>query len=735
MMADKKQDQQSLSTLLLYLFGFLLLWEWLRPVDELTNTGNIYIFLGFLALSLALSFMKVRILPASLAKIIYILYFIHHYYFEGSFFQFSWILLFLADVWENIGYCFQMNWDSLSFEFRSILFFVLLWLMSYLIHYWLIVRKQIFIFFFMTLVYITVLDTFTPYEADGAIVRTVVLGFGVMGMLTFYRLLENEVIKNKGTFLRKWILPLMVMIGASVALGFGAPKADPIWPDPVPYLTSYSEDSGGGSGQRVGYGTDDSNLGGPFVGDDTVVYQTEVDQRHYWRVETKDIYTGKGWDVSVADESIPFTQADTYPVRSFLTEGMEVKGATANISAIRNYPHIIYPLGLNTIAAKTSYSFEVDEGNEKVYSLDGDRTGSLKEYSVTYDIPRYSVTAMKATKSLEETELSQEFVSRYTQLPEMVPQRVRDLALEITSSKETWYDKAKAVERYFGMNGFAYDQKNVAIPGETDDYVDQFLFESKRGYCDNYSTSMVVLLRSVGVPSRWVKGYTEGEYTGPAESGKKTYEITNNNAHSWVEVYFPEVGWVPFEPTQGFSSNVQYNFDEVSGETDGVETPEQAETPEVERPEDQQEEGKASSQSSFSFEKMWNQVELSVEKHWKKMLVIVCIMILAGFIAYKLRLKWLPYLLVFVFKFRKKDEDFAEAYLTLLKQLDRYGLKRKDDQTLRDYADYIDYFFSTRDMGVLTSKYEKYVYKGKLEEGSWDQSRELWENLIKRTIA
>jgi transglutaminase-like putative cysteine protease len=81
------------------------------------------------------------------------------------------------------------------------------------------------------------------------------------------------------------------------------------------------------------------------------------------------------------------------------------------------------------------------------------------------------------------------------------------------------------------MNGFTYNQVDVAVPGPNDDYVDQFLFETLRGYCDNYSTSMVVLLRSVGIPSRWVKGYTEGEYQGPTESGKRGYTITNNNAH------------------------------------------------------------------------------------------------------------------------------------------------------------------------------------------------------------
>ncbi|MBM9834622.1 transglutaminase domain-containing protein, partial [Enterococcus faecalis] len=79
------------------------------------------------------------------------------------------------------------------------------------------------------------------------------------------------------------------------------------------------------------------------------------------------------------------------------------------------------------------------------------------------------------------------------------------------------------------------------------DYVDQFLFESQVGYCDNFSTAMVVLLRSLEIPARWAKGFSPGS---PAtENGITTYTVRNLNAHSWVEVYFDGYGWVPFEPT------------------------------------------------------------------------------------------------------------------------------------------------------------------------------------------
>jgi hypothetical protein len=77
--------------------------------------------------------------------------------------------------------------------------------------------------------------------------------------------------------------------------------------------------------------------------------------------------------------------------------------------------------------------------------------------------------------------------------------------------------------------------------------VDFFLFDLQNGYCDYYASAMVVLSRAAGVPARLVTGYASGEYN--IKSGR--FLVTEADAHSWVEVYFPNVGWVPFEPTAG----------------------------------------------------------------------------------------------------------------------------------------------------------------------------------------
>ena len=75
---------------------------------------------------------------------------------------------------------------------------------------------------------------------------------------------------------------------------------------------------------------------------------------------------------------------------------------------------------------------------------------------------------------------------------------------------------------------------------------DTFIFEMEEGYCEYFATAMTTMLRTQGIPARYTVGYTTGQ-----EIDDNTYEVRGMNAHAWVEVYFPEVGWVRFDPTPG----------------------------------------------------------------------------------------------------------------------------------------------------------------------------------------
>ena len=125
-----------------------------------------------------------------------------------------------------------------------------------------------------------------------------------------------------------------------------------------------------------------------------------------------------------------------------------------------------------------------------------------------------------------------------------LPQRVRDLAESVTQGAETPLDKAQAIQEYLRGPDFTYSQEIEAPPVDADG-VDHFLFDTQTGYSDYFASSMAVMLRAVGVPSRLAAGYAPGEYH--EESGLRL--IRDSDSHGWVQVYFPEYGWIDFEPT------------------------------------------------------------------------------------------------------------------------------------------------------------------------------------------
>ncbi|HEY4552639.1 MAG TPA: transglutaminase, partial [Bacillaceae bacterium] len=290
-------NDRNFFTLLLYAFGFFLLWEWLRPLEKLTDTGGVQYFVIFIAMSLLISFIRIPWWIGMMVKAGYILFALHELFYKNKQVTVSWVRDFGSELKENMGLVLTAQWYELSDLFRSLLFFVLLWLMTYLLRYWLVVRNRIFIFYMMTVIYVTVLDTFTEYSGQKAIIRVVAIGFALLGLLFFRRMLEREQIGGSNRLLRKWSVPLAIMIAASLFIGFASPKAGPVWPDPVPFLQSKADYIRQGGYATIGYGEDDSKLGGPFLGDSRVVFTVKTPARQYWKIENKDIYTGKGWEI------------------------------------------------------------------------------------------------------------------------------------------------------------------------------------------------------------------------------------------------------------------------------------------------------------------------------------------------------------------------------------------------------------------------------------------------------
>ena len=467
--------------------------------------------------------------------------------------------------------CRGRDWFLLTNSFRTLLLFTMLWLVTYVIHYWVKIRSSMFSFFVVTVLFLAILDTFTPYDAKTSIIRVVIVGFMTMGLATFFRLVLIEKIALSSRVLSKWLTLFACMLVFSIGIGLVAPKFTPQWPDPMPFVQSFSQQAveGGPSINKVGYDEDDSNLGGTIRSDSSIVFYNTANSSHYWKVESKDIYTGKGW-VSYNGDSLTFPNGEAWTEFEYFQapEKVQTNEFKTNVTVIEDNHHIVYPAGsfLKSVDADGVKAYRYDTSILRI-TLVTDHP-SVKEYTVMYEQPRYDLVELRKIKNPDAT--MDALMTQYTQLPEELPDRVRDLAMKLTENQANWYDKVKAVEDYFARPEFVYSKENVPYPSKEQDYVDQFLFETKLGYCDNFSTSMVVLLRAAGIPARWAKGYTEGERT--IYRGKSVYKVTNNNAHSWVEVYFSGMGWVPFEPTKGFSGNADVFNSDLNSSDNSVST-------------------------------------------------------------------------------------------------------------------------------------------------------------------
>ncbi|WP_062352713.1 DUF4129 domain-containing transglutaminase family protein [Bacillus kwashiorkori] len=725
---------RSVESFILHFIGFMLLWEWLRPITHFGDVSRVGVFLFFLALSFLLNYLNVKWYISFTIKTFYIVVVLNIFYLQISFFKLNFLLELWKDFIFNIRAMIQADWMSMTDLFRTSIFFVLIWSLVYLFCYWLIVRKNILFFFTMTIIYITLVDTFTAYDGKFAIVRTLIFGFATIGMLGLYQISDKEDIQMTNYFKRKWLIPVASFLAISMFFGAVVPKASPKWPDPFPFLEGYVQGEGSGGGgiglggiSKIGYDEDDSQLGGPFIHDESLVFIGKSESEHYWRVETKDTYTGKGWELSQADNMVLHDGSSGSFLYAAEQEFLNENLSHAEVSFLGNQPHIIYAQGLDKIFfEEESTEFMVNTVNEKIYQSFFD---SASTYFLTYYEPNFEINALK--KVTNSSGVGGDFLNRYTQLPESLPERVHSLAVELTDGLTNWYEKARAIEDYLKGPNFTYDTKEVAVPGRTDDYVDQFLFETMIGYCDNFSTSMVVLLRSINIPARWVKGYNGGNHKLDGY-----FEITNNDAHSWVEVFFPSVGWVPFEPTKGFTNLTNFYLD-IENDTseekpiNQEESPEQSPQPTKPEMPEIEEEPVNSSTAKVNHSVFVNFINEQLT--W--IVSSVFLIILIGYLLFFFRRRWIPYYLILRYKITNDSKSFGKAYLALVKQLNRYGFDIEAGETLRHFANRVDMFFDSSDMGALTAQYERYLYRDDVVVAEGNAWKANWERLLKRTVA
>ena len=165
------------------------------------------------------------------------------------------------------------------------------------------------------------------------------------------------------------------------------------------------------------------------------------------------------------------------------------------------------------------------------------RSFSRIEYEAKSTVPAPPPAAVRGAG----TDYPADIRAMYLQLPALDP-RVAALAKQITTRDKTPYDKALSIEGYLRSN-FGYTLDLTGAP--TSDPLAYFLFQKRAGHCEYFAAAMAVMLRTLGIPSRYINGFQTGEYNDVAGD----LVVRASDAHSWVEAYFPGFGWLTFDPT------------------------------------------------------------------------------------------------------------------------------------------------------------------------------------------
>ncbi len=190
----------------------------------------------------------------------------------------------------------------------------------------------------------------------------------------------------------------------------------------------------------------------------------------------------------------------------------------------------------------------------------GDTSGAVYDFDSQHPVSRYSAESDISTPAPGELRRAggnyPPEIGRYLRLPEVDP-RVPRLAAQITNSAANNFDKAAAIENHLKTR-FGYTLQLPQTPPK--DPIANFLFERKQGHCEYFASSMAIMLRTLGIPSRVVNGFRSDEFNDLTGN----YVVRAKDAHSWVEAYFPGYGWQTFDPTPAAAGGTPQGWERVA---------------------------------------------------------------------------------------------------------------------------------------------------------------------------
>ncbi|QIK57319.1 transglutaminase domain-containing protein [Erysipelothrix sp. HDW6A] len=443
---------------------------------------------------------------------------------------------------------------------------------------------------------------------------------------------------------------------------------------------------------RSGFSTDDSTLGGPLYLNYDQVFTVEQTVPTYWRLDNRYTYNGKGWT-----NSLPGMTELLSSVPDIKDHNAKYSPNKTNYTILSSSESINYlpiPFGSSSVSG---ISYPVDVNSSRLISMGRDGIETIVFYDREEDLLKgveYQTypTITDAEELRKVTNKNTIFRDNRVFDTTKISGKLRILADELTRDETNMYDKVKRIEKYLKEEaGLSYELMNVPYTPDNQDYVEHFLFESKLGYCEQFSSAMVLMLRSLEIPSRWAKGYSSG-----SRLSANVQEITNADAHTWPEVYFEGYGWVPFEPTPSFSiAEIQSE----THQTSNTETPNQ-ETPQT-TPNESDAQNELPKPTIPQLQK--EEEEASRRMNWFVYFGVLLVLVLAI-----LRNTLYRYILTFVIKTGLLGDSYMKNFNLMMRILTSIIPKEKSE-TLSEYIN-SHYLLRSDEMKHLVDKYQRVIY-------------------------
>ncbi|WP_247003038.1 transglutaminase TgpA family protein [Halosolutus gelatinilyticus] len=272
--------------------------------------------------------------------------------------------------------------------------------------------------------------------------------------------------------------------------------------------------------------SDRSGIAGTVDLSPEVRFTVQSEQPSYWRTGVYDRYTGNEW-IRTGQERQYDGAIDPPPGKYETTRHVVTAETKLGVMPVAPQP-------LAVEGDLTEHTTVSSHGQPRPTTplLEGDKY--IVESAIVDPNPEDLRTAG--------TNYPDDVTQFYLQTPEGTSEAFEERTAEVTADADTAYDKAAAIESHLRTS----KDYSLEVDRPADDVAETFLLEMDEGYCVYFATTMVQMLRTEGVPARYVTGYTTGQ-----QVDDDTYVVRGLDAHAWVEVYFPGHGWVAFEPTPG----------------------------------------------------------------------------------------------------------------------------------------------------------------------------------------